>query len=37
MEQSMETWLPHSFNRPKLLIVDDQPINIRNRPASTLS
>ena len=29
MEQSMETWLPHSFNRPKLLIVDDQPINIR--------
>ncbi|MDI3355049.1 diguanylate cyclase [Pseudomonas sp. UYIF39] len=29
MEQSMETWLPHSFNRPKLLIVDDQPTNIR--------
>ncbi|WP_306108898.1 diguanylate cyclase [Pseudomonas sp. ANT_J12] len=25
----METWLPHSFNRPKLLIVDDQPTNIR--------
>jgi diguanylate cyclase (GGDEF)-like protein len=29
MEQTMETWLPHSFNRPKLLIVDDQPTNIR--------
>lgn len=29
MEQSMETWLPHPYNRPKLLIVDDQPINIR--------
>nr|WP_237881477.1 diguanylate cyclase [Pseudomonas sp. PGPR40] len=29
MEQSMETWLPHSFIRPKLLIVDDQPTNIR--------
>ena len=29
MEQSMETWLPHSFKRPKLLIVDDQPTNIR--------
>jgi diguanylate cyclase (GGDEF)-like protein len=29
MEQSMETWVPHSFNRPKLLIVDDQPTNIR--------
>ncbi|AWM92863.1 diguanylate cyclase response regulator [Pseudomonas sp. 31-12] len=29
MEQSMETWLSHSFNRPKLLIVDDQPTNIR--------
>lgn len=29
MEQSMETWLPHSFHRPKLLIVDDQPTNIR--------
>lgn len=29
MEQSMETWLPHSLNRPKLLIVDDQPTNIR--------
>ncbi|SDT62149.1 diguanylate cyclase (GGDEF) domain-containing protein [Pseudomonas prosekii] len=29
MEQSMKTWLPHSFNRPKLLIVDDQPTNIR--------
>jgi diguanylate cyclase (GGDEF)-like protein len=28
MEQSMETWLSHSFNRPKLLIVDDQPTNI---------
>ncbi|WP_231987119.1 diguanylate cyclase [Pseudomonas prosekii] len=25
----MKTWLPHSFNRPKLLIVDDQPTNIR--------
>lgn len=25
----METWLPHSHNRPKLLIVDDQPTNIR--------
>ncbi|MFL1525067.1 diguanylate cyclase [Pseudomonas sp. O230] len=24
----METWLSHSFNRPKLLIVDDQPTNI---------
>ncbi|WP_350646582.1 diguanylate cyclase [Pseudomonas sp. HY13-MNA-CIBAN-0226] len=29
MEQSIETWLPHSFKRPKLLIVDDQPTNIR--------
>lgn len=29
MEQSMETWLPHPHNRPKLLIVDDQPTNIR--------
>lgn len=29
MEQSMETWIPHSFSRPKLLIVDDQPTNIR--------
>ncbi|WHS63113.1 diguanylate cyclase [Pseudomonas sp. G2-4] len=29
MKQSIETWLPHSFNRPKLLIVDDQPTNIR--------
>ncbi|WP_429527126.1 diguanylate cyclase [Pseudomonas frederiksbergensis] len=29
MDQSMETWLPHSHNRPKLLIVDDQPTNIR--------
>ncbi|MGV8889290.1 MAG: diguanylate cyclase [Pseudomonas sp.] len=29
MEKSMETWLPHPHNRPKLLIVDDQPINIR--------
>lgn len=25
----MENWIPHSFNRPKLLIVDDQPLNIR--------
>ncbi|EUB75551.1 response regulator receiver modulated diguanylate cyclase [Pseudomonas sp. GM41(2012)] len=29
MEQSMETWLPHLHNRPRLLIVDDQPTNIR--------
>lgn len=29
MEQSMGTWLPHVHNRPKLLIVDDQPTNIR--------
>jgi diguanylate cyclase (GGDEF)-like protein len=29
MEASMETWLSHSHNRPKLLIVDDQPTNIR--------
>lgn len=29
MDPSMETWLPHSHNRPKLLIVDDQPTNIR--------
>ena len=29
MEQSMETWLPLFHNRPKLLIVDDQPTNIR--------
>lgn len=29
MEQSMEAWLPHPHNRPKLLIVDDQPTNIR--------
>ena len=32
MDQSMETWLPHFHNRPKLLIVDDQPINIRVLP-----
>ncbi|MHC8353844.1 diguanylate cyclase [Pseudomonas sp. LB3P81] len=25
----MKTWLPHPYNRPKLLIVDDQPTNIR--------
>lgn len=29
MEQSMGTWLPLFHNRPKLLIVDDQPTNIR--------
>ncbi|WP_101209397.1 diguanylate cyclase [Pseudomonas sp. 43NM1] len=29
MEQSMEAWLPHPHSRPKLLIVDDQPTNIR--------
>ncbi|MBC8982347.1 diguanylate cyclase [Pseudomonas lurida] len=29
MEQSIQTWLPHSFTRPKLLIVDDQPTNVR--------
>lgn len=29
MKQSMETWLPHPHSRPKLLIVDDQPTNIR--------
>ncbi|KOX99705.1 diguanylate cyclase [Pseudomonas nunensis] len=29
MKPSMETGLPHSHNRPKLLIVDDQPTNIR--------
>lgn len=29
IEQPMETWLPHFHNRPKLLIVDDQPTNIR--------
>ncbi|MBJ2271199.1 diguanylate cyclase [Pseudomonas sp. MF6772] len=29
MEQLMKTWLPHSQNRPKLLIVDDLPTNIR--------
>ncbi|RON52250.1 diguanylate cyclase response regulator [Pseudomonas frederiksbergensis] len=25
----METWLPHPHSRPKLLVVDDQPINVR--------
>nr|WP_129587044.1 PleD family two-component system response regulator [Pseudomonas frederiksbergensis] len=29
MEQSMGTWLTHPHNRQKLLIVDDQPTNIR--------
>ncbi|PTS93470.1 diguanylate cyclase response regulator [Pseudomonas sp. HMWF006] len=29
MGELMETWLPHSFARPKLLLVDDQATNIR--------
>jgi diguanylate cyclase (GGDEF)-like protein len=29
MKQLMQTWFAHPQNRPKLLIVDDQPTNIR--------
>lgn len=29
MEKTMKTWLPHTQNRPKILIVDDQLTNIR--------
>jgi len=29
MEKNIENWLPHFCRRPKILIVDDQPTNIR--------